>query len=68
MLVAPARTSQRKVYVIEAQLGLLLALAQAGDTPRARQLSAQALYALQPLQYLTGCRCVCGRLVWVCRG
>ncbi len=44
------------VLVLQAQLALLLAMVQAGAHPKARQLSAQALFALQPLQYLVGCR------------
>ncbi|KAJ9507991.1 hypothetical protein QJQ45_021325, partial [Haematococcus lacustris] len=41
---------------VQAQLSLLLVMAQSGSGPKARQLAAQSLYSLQPLQYLTGCQ------------
>jgi len=56
LLAAHARGSRRAVFVIEAQLGLLLQLGQSGPSPRVRQLAAQSLSALQPLQHLAGCR------------
>jgi hypothetical protein len=55
VLVQPSgKRARRSVYVIEAQLALLLRLAEAGP-PRQRQLSAQRLHALHALQYATGC-------------
>ncbi len=40
----------------QAQLGLLLALEQAGGSTKAKQVSAQHLFALQPIQRLLGCK------------
>ena len=55
ILVQPAKRSRRAVYVIEAQLALLLRLVEAGP-PRQRQLSAQQMYSLHVLQYANGCK------------
>ncbi|KAJ9507657.1 hypothetical protein QJQ45_019155, partial [Haematococcus lacustris] len=56
VLVSPSQSSRRAVTVLQAQLSLLLVMAQSGSGPKARQLAAQSLYSLQPLQYLTGCQ------------
>lgn len=48
------KKARRSVYVVEAQLSLLLRLAEAGPA-RQRALSAQRLHALHVLQYAKGC-------------
>ncbi|GAX76338.1 hypothetical protein CEUSTIGMA_g3784.t1 [Chlamydomonas eustigma] len=54
VLVQQPKRSRRSVYVIEAQLSLLLRLVESGPL-RHRQLSAQRLFSLHTLQYVTGC-------------
>jgi hypothetical protein len=58
LLANPSRASRRGVLVVSAQLALLLALVQAGSSAAARQAAAHALFTLQPLQHLTGCRAI----------
>eukprot|EP00798_Chlamydomonas_sp_ICE-L_P006432 gene6432-3061_t len=55
LLLQNSKQARVAVYVVEAQLALLLRLSQAGP-PHQRQLSAQQMYSLHVLQYIGGCK------------